>query len=117
MTELTPESMLEAFKQLPPDARQRFRELLERESESQPEQNRGQRVLPPVPYKDRTLEYQWLNEHAREYAGKWVALEGSQLIASGDKGADVMAQARAGGVERPFLLHVEDPDGLPFAGF
>ncbi len=117
MTELTPESMLEAFKQLPPDARQKFRELLERESESQPEQQRGRRVPPLVPYQDRTSEFQWLKEHAREYAGKWVALDGDKLVAVCERGAEVFAAADAAGIDRPFVVQVENPDALPFAGW
>jgi hypothetical protein len=43
-------------------------------------------------------------------------LEGDQLIAHGINAADVFAAADASGVEQPFLLRVEDPDGPPFAG-
>src|SRR2546422_8051706 len=76
----------------------------------------GRRVSAPVPYKDRSREYEWLKEYAREYARQWVALEGDQLIAHGMNAAEVFAAADASGVERPFFVHVEDPDGPPFAG-
>ncbi|MCI0388126.1 MAG: hypothetical protein MOB07_05070 [Acidobacteria bacterium] len=33
----------------------------------------GRRVSPPLPYKDRSREYEWLKEHSREYARQWVA--------------------------------------------
>lgn len=76
----------------------------------------GKRVPPPVPYKDRSREYEWLKEHAREYACQWVALEGNQLIAHGMNASEVFAAADASGIERPFFVQVEDPDGPPFAG-
>lgn len=117
MTKVTPERLLAEYKELPLPEQQRFREMLVEESQPPPEKKRGRRVPPPVPSIDRSHEYNWLNEHAREYAGRWVALDGDRLIACGDKGAEVFAEAKAKGVDRPFLVHVEDPDGPPFAGF
>jgi hypothetical protein len=110
------EQILAAAKQLPPDEQQKLIESLQKPIESPPKKKLGRRVPPPVPSKDRTLEYQWLAEHSREFAGKWVALEGDQMIACGARGAKVLAEARAKGVDRPFLVQVLDPDGLPFAG-
>src|SRR5438552_7024880 len=117
MSEVSLESVLEQARQLPLTERQRLRELLAEESQPKPEKKRGKRVPPPVPYKDRSREYQWLKEQAREYVGEWVALEGDQLVAHGPTGKEVFAAADAAGVERPLVLLVEDPDGPPFAGF
>ncbi len=115
MTGVTLENVLEQVRQLPFDDRQKLLEKLTEEIRQQPQTN-GKRVPLPVPYKDRSREYEWLKEHAREYAGQWVALEGDRLIAHGANAAEVFAAADASGVERPFLLRVEDPDGPPFAG-
>jgi hypothetical protein len=90
--------------------------LAGKESTQQRPEINGRRVSPPVPYKDRSREYEWLKEHAREYARQWVALEGDQLISYGSNAAEVFAAADASGVERPFFVHIEDPDGPPFAG-
>ena len=60
----------------------------------------------------------WLAKHARHYAGQWVALNGSSLIAHGPDPATVREQARAAGVERPLLTHLPDEgDELPFGGW
>jgi len=45
-------------------------------------------------WKDRSREYQWLQEHAREYADQWVALEGEQLVEHGANGAEVLIAAK-----------------------
>ena len=118
---LTAEKALMFFRHLPPEEQRRFRELIEQETliEEQPatSQHSGRRVSPPVPYIDRTREMNWLQEHSREYAGQWVALWEDQLISCGDDGAAIFAEAKAKGIERPLLVHVEDPDGLPYAGW
>ncbi|MFN0121359.1 MAG: DUF5678 domain-containing protein, partial [Blastocatellia bacterium] len=107
MTELTPEILYTAFQQMPPAAQQRFRELLAGEAAAVPVRVSGKRVPPPVPYKDRTREFEWLAQNANAYAGKWVALEGDQLIACGDDGVRVLREAREKGIDRPLLMQVE----------
>lgn len=117
MSEINLETVLAQAQQLPPGERQRLIELLSRESSPPPEKKRGRRVPPPVPYKDRSREYQWLKDHAREYVGQWVALEGDQLVAHGARGAEVLAEAKRKGFDRPLLLQVEDPDNPPLIIF
>jgi hypothetical protein len=55
----------------------------------------------------RKDETRWIedNKHwlEREHAGKWIAVSGYALIAVGSDAADVMAKARAQGVELPLL--------------
>lgn len=31
---------------------------------------------------DRTLDYQWIRDHAQEYRGQWIALDNGQLLAA-----------------------------------
>jgi negative regulator of replication initiation len=64
----------------------------------------------PMPNKDR--EMQWLVDHAREYAGQWVALDGDRLIAQGPDAKAVYAAARADGAYLPMVTQVEDPDRI-----
>ncbi|MGH9855865.1 MAG: DUF5678 domain-containing protein [Blastocatellia bacterium] len=64
----------------------------------------------PMPNKDR--EMQWLVEHAREYAGQWVALDGDRLIAHGPNAKEVYAAANADGAYLPMVTQVEDPDRI-----
>lgn len=118
---LTAEKAFVLFRHLPLNEKQRFRELIEQESlqDEQPttKQRVGRRVPSPVPYIDRTNEMNWLAEHAHEFANKWVALNGDTLIACGETSKEVYAAADAAAIERPFVVQVEDPNGLPFAGW
>lgn len=117
MSEVNFENVLAQARQLPLTERQRLRELLAEEAQSKPEKKRARRVPPPVPYKDRSREYQWLEQHAREYIGQWVALEGDQLVAQGSTAVEILKVAKAAGIERPLILQVEDPDGPPLIIF
>lgn len=112
MSEVTYESVLAQAQQLPWLDRQRLRQQLA-EGEAPPPKAGAKHV----PWKDRSREYRWLRKQAREYVGKWVALEGDQLVAAGTSAVAVRDAAVAAGVERPLILQVEDPDGPPFAGF
>lgn len=68
-------------------------------------------------YNPRHEELLWLATHAAPYAGQWVALNGSQLIAHGPDAAAVRAAARAANVERPLLTHLPEQSDLPFGGW
>ena len=66
---------------------------------------------------DRREEFQWLSKESGPYAGQWVALDGSRLIAHGDELANVSSAARAAGVDRPLLTHLPPEGELPFGGW
>ena len=62
----------------------------------------------------RNREFQWLADHRQDYAGKWVALDGYQLIASADHARDVLAAARQSG--RSPMIHFIEPLDAPLLG-
>lgn len=70
-----------------------------------------------LPIKDRASEVAWLQKHRDEYAGQWIALDGENLIASGDDLKQVVSTARRLGVPDALMMRVEPNDALPFAGF
>lgn len=80
----------------------------------------GRKELPElrrVPPLDLAREFHWLKEHKHEYAGKWVAVEGDQLISVGDNAKEVYAAARAAGIKSPFVEYISPFDDLPFGGW
>ena len=64
-----------------------------------------------------TLEQQWIERNRKEYAGKWVALEGDRLLAFAETAKAVYRAASEIGVQRPLVVKVEPPDQPPFAGW
>lgn len=53
----------------------------------------------------RTSEYSWLNSHAAAYRGKWVAVVGSELIASATSLKDLLNLLKSSGRENEALIH------------
>ncbi len=48
-----------------------------------------------------------------EYTGKWVALQGTELICSGSGSNEVRDEARAKGIVQPLVVRLpEEPDRL-----
>jgi len=57
---------------------------------------------------DRTVEYRWLRDNAKDYRGKWVAVSGDALVASADTLRELReAVTRAAPQRAPLLLFVE----------
>ena len=68
------------------------------------------------PVTDRSRENQWLARHGDEYAGQWVALAGSRLLAHGFDLPQVAAAARAAGVNAALIVRAEPGDAPLYAG-
>lgn len=69
------------------------------------------------PDSHRRYEYAWLREHRDEYAGQYVALKGTQLIAHAPDLRDLYRLVQETGVQRSFIVRVEALDELPFGGW
>ena len=59
----------------------------------------------------------WVKEHGAEYAGRWVALDGDRLIASGQTEGEVAIAARADGAYFPLVIYFPHPDEPDEIGF
>lgn len=116
MPDISVENIFNQIVQLPPPDRFKLWRMLEQVAKLESEQHEPPQSAPPpkklqplpVPNKDR--EMQWLLNHAREYAGQWVALDGDRLIAHGADAKEVYAAANADGAYLPLVTQVEDPD-------
>jgi antitoxin (DNA-binding transcriptional repressor) of toxin-antitoxin stability system len=65
--------------------------------------------------RERT-EFGWLALNREGYAGRWVALDGDQLLAVGDSAQEVFA-AIANQRRTPLVTRVEPEDEVYFAGW
>ena len=79
-----------------------------------------EKILPHIqktslPYLDRSREMDWIEAHRSEYAGRWVALDGDCLIAHGNDPLTFKEEVRLKGIERPFIVHIQD-DATPQMG-
>ena len=65
----------------------------------------------------RQERLQWLKSHREEYAGQYVALDGTVLVGHGPTIRDAHEQARQNGVENPFLVRLSSESEVLFAGW
>lgn len=56
-------------------------------------------------FQPRNQEFQWLDEHRDAYKGKWVALLGNEMVASGDTMKQVLDAMATAGVRGNPLVH------------
>jgi predicted DNA-binding antitoxin AbrB/MazE fold protein len=68
-------------------------------------------------YYSRKAEQDWLRQHEREYAGQWVALEGSVLLSHGSDAIEVRDAARKMTSKTPLFVHISKEPALPSAGW
>lgn len=58
----------------------------------------------------------WIKSHQKEYGGMYVALDGDQLIATGEKHGDAFKLAVQAGYKKPFVGLVYPADYVGFWG-
>jgi hypothetical protein len=68
------------------------------------------------PFRDRSAEMAWAATPDAQFFGKWVVLEGGQVVASGSNPQRLYEDVRAKGVSSPFLIFVSSDEREPYAG-
>jgi Family of unknown function (DUF5678) len=112
MSNITIENILKQIEELPSVEQWRLHNLLG-DRRSKPDKAPMDRRVPPKPMPEGAMRaIRWIAEHAREYAGQWVALDGDRLIAHGPGHDDVWAAAQASGVYLPMVTFIDDPDKI-----
>ncbi len=88
---------------LPPEDREKVRDILNAPSEEQQRIEAARVQANAWSLRDLSAEYQWLNEHRHEFAGQWVALKNGQLISHSSDPKEVFAATRAAGHPDAFI--------------
>ena len=70
-----------------------------------------------LPYNPRQKEMEWLRDNGSRYAGRYVAVEGDQLVGEGDSVKSAIERARARGFPHPLVHYISDEPPMPFAGW
>jgi hypothetical protein len=65
---------------------------------------------------NREQELAWIREHEVQYREQWVAIEGNELVASGEQYREVRGTAMARGIETPFLTYIPTEPLINFMG-
>jgi hypothetical protein len=69
-----------------------------------------------VSSRGRSAEMAWAASPDAEFFGKWVVLDGSQVVASDSNPKRLYEDVRAKGFSSPFLIFVSSDEHAPFAG-
>lgn len=111
---LTLETLHQIIRRLPNEQRQQLRTML---ADDAPVEARGQLdpacplAIPPAKFAAKwEQERTWLTQHQQEYAGRWVALDGNLLVATGSSAREVYAALKAAGISGTLVTHVEPYD-------
>lgn len=96
--------------------RQRLRLLLDEDLQTEslrPLDPVAPPIIPPEEFAAKwELERRWLEDNRQVYAGRWVALDGDQLLAAGSNAREVYAALKAAGISGSLVTRVEHPDDL-----
>ncbi|MEP7343169.1 MAG: DUF5678 domain-containing protein [Acidobacteriota bacterium] len=115
MSSITVENILQQIVQLPPAEQRRLAHLME-EQQAKPGKAPLDKRVPAQSVIDRTREWQWIEDHKREYPGQWVALEGDRLVAASPVQQEVYDALKTAGAKRPLIHRISSPDDLPYIG-
>ncbi len=65
---------------------------------------------------DHTPRLRWMETHAAEFAGQYIALDGDRLIAHGADPETVFAALRAASPPVPYFGYIPSADATPMLG-
>ncbi|MEW6209935.1 MAG: DUF5678 domain-containing protein [Acidobacteriota bacterium] len=116
MARITFEQVIEAVRELPIEDQRRLREWLEEQERKASESREREEAVRQEIEKYRKAR-RWIEEHRAEYLGQWVAIEGDRLISHGSNAVEVHNEAKAAGIEIPFVVRVIEEKEPFFAGW
>lgn len=108
------EQAIEIIRTLPPEDFDRMREVFNEEEKAR-RAKKSQIKLEERIAKFKRAE-KWLAENREKYMNQWVCLDGDRLVAHGADALEVDRQAKATGIEAPFLEHIVE-EKYPFGGW
>lgn len=112
----TAEQIIESVRALPMPEKEKFFDLAEEEKQKVLSQKETKTIEPKEKNEKFRRALNWLAEHKEEFDGQWVVLDGDKLISHGKDAKSVYDEARAKGIEAPFLERVKAKI-LPWGGW
>lgn len=112
----TVEQIIESIRALPLSEKEKFFDLAEDEKQKILSEKKVKALELREGNKNFRRSLKWIEEHKEEFDGQWVVLDGNRLISHGKDAKTVYDQARAKGIETPFLERVKAKI-LPWGGW
>jgi hypothetical protein len=119
MQSISLEKVLSDIRALSPEQQEQLRRLLNGSviSLEKDELPIKPRIVGTYTPNDRSKEFEWLAQHQDQYAGQWVALDGSRLISHGLVLKEVMAEVENAGIKDALVVRAQSNDSPPYIGF
>ena len=112
----TVDQAIEIVRQLPPPEREKVRDWIEEENRKKSDDAAEKKEKLKRADEKFRQALQWIDEHRKEYDGKWVVLDGDKLISCGTNAKEVYDEARNKGFHSPFLKRIK-ANILPWGGW
>ncbi|MGI8495911.1 MAG: DUF5678 domain-containing protein [Pyrinomonadaceae bacterium] len=110
------ENAIEIIRQLPPPEREKVRDWIDEENQKSSTKKEIEKADLERKNEKFKRALQWVEENKEEYDGKFVLLEGDNLIAHGTNPKELYETARNKGIKIPFVKRVKAKE-LPFGGW
>lgn len=112
----TAEQIIESVRALPLSEKKKIFHLVEEEKLKILSEEEAKNVELEIKNERFRRALQWIEEHKEEYDGQWVCLDGDTLISHGKDAKSVYDEAKAKGIETPFMERVKAKI-LPWGGW
>jgi hypothetical protein len=113
---MSAETLFNQISRLPVSEKLKLRAFLDAQLKDPAEATNSVKFVEPILMPDPEPNRRWMNEHAHEYGGQWIALDGDRLIAHGENAEEVFAAAEADGAYLPLVTYILPADAPPFLG-
>lgn len=104
----TLEQILDEARKLPANEQRQLRDALQELASNGSER---------PSYRTHEEERAWIEAHRDEFLDQWVALDGSRLISHGSDAKKVYDEARAQGINAPYLVRVSETEEAFMGGW
>ena len=105
------QQVIESIQQLPVNEQEKVLHWLEEQRKPRSAE---------IDWQERNGKFQkalkWIEENRQQYLGKWVCLDGDKLIVSGDDAREVYAEAKAKGINIPFIEQIREEESSAYWG-
>lgn len=110
------EKVIETASSLSPEEIHKLGEWV-REKERQTNRTNGRNEKIEEEIGKFNLAMKWIADNKKEYLGKWVCLDGNDLISYGEDAVKVYNEAIAKGIEIPFVNEVREEETAYLGGW
>src|SRR5262245_44950641 len=117
MAQATAEVILAEIAALPPEEREKLWKLLNRRSDAAQNESEDGVFIPPFDAGDPGPSLRWIEEHSKQFASQYAAVDGDRLVPHGTYPLSLTGAVHSSVLYGLFFTLIQPIDAPPFAGF